>query len=204
MLHEGLERLVDESRLYHSMLKPEAGEGRVGVRLTDTGEESTLVLGEEIAVMEGLDRPHVVIAMESTVFAGLLAGDADFGALIGRSRASDIRPINLMFPDPSKAAEAWEKAKPLMNFFFSPGRVKTGLRSSWYHVPRGTTLNEAGEADPYPQIFIILEGSGRLTLDEEAVEVEASKAYYVPPDSVHLVEAGTDVTLIWMAWDTPP
>ena len=227
MLHEGLERLVDESRLYHSMLKPEAGEGRVGVRLTDTGEESTLVLGEEIAVMEGLDRPHVVIAMESTVFAGLLAGDADFGALIGRSRASDIRPINLMFPDPSKAAEAWEKAKPLMNFFFSPGRVKTktlspryageahgghpiplvywdGLRSSWYHVPRGTTLNEAGEADPYPQIFIIREGSGRLTLDEAAAEVEASKAYYVPPDSVHLVEAGTDVTLIWMAWDTPP
>ncbi|NIO00158.1 MAG: hypothetical protein GTN93_33615, partial [Anaerolineae bacterium] len=88
------------------MLKPGAGESRVGVRLTDTGEASTLVLGEEIAVTDGLDRAHVVIAMESAVFAGLLAGEADFGALIGRSRASDVRPINLEFLDPSKAAEA--------------------------------------------------------------------------------------------------
>jgi mannose-6-phosphate isomerase-like protein (cupin superfamily) len=227
MLHKGLERLVDESRLYHSMLKPGIGESRIGVMLTDTGEASTLVLGEEITVTDGLDRAHVVVTMESAVFAGLLAGEADFGALIGRSKASDIRPINLEFPDPSRAPEAWGRAKPLMNFFFSPGRVKSktlspryageahgahpiplvywdGLRSSWYHVPRGATLNEAGEADPYPQLLVILEGNGRLVLDEEVVVAEMGKAYYVPPDSVHMVEAETDVTLIWIAWDTPP
>ncbi|NIO00159.1 MAG: cupin domain-containing protein, partial [Anaerolineae bacterium] len=68
----------------------------------------------------------------------------------------------------------------------------------------GATLNEAGEADPYPQLFVILGGRGRLVLDEMVVEVEAGRAYYVPPDSVHMVEAGTDVTLIWIAWDTPP
>ena len=165
--------------------------------------------------------------MESTVFRRLLAGEADFGALIGRSKASEVRPINLEFPDPSKMLEAWRKAKPLMNFFFSPGLVKSktlspefageahgahpiplvywdGLRSSWYHVPRGTVLNEAGEADPYPQLFVILEGGGRLVLDEEAAEVEAGRAYYVPPNSVHMVEALTDMRLIWIAWDTPP
>ncbi|MCK4437827.1 hypothetical protein KAV47_02030, partial [Candidatus Bathyarchaeota archaeon] len=102
MLNEGLHRFVDESRLYHSMLKPEEGESRVGVRLTDTGEASTIVLGEEITVIRGLDEPHVILTMESTVFRRLLAGKADFGALIGRSKASDIRPINLEFPDPSK------------------------------------------------------------------------------------------------------
>lgn len=227
MLHEGLERLVEESRLYHSTLKPGVGESRVGVRLTDTGEASTVVLGEEVTVREGLDRPQVVITMESAIFMGLLEGDADFGALIGRSKASDTRPINLEFPDPSKAAEAWGRAKPLMNFFFSPGRVKSktlspryageahgghpiplvywdGLRSSWYHLPLGATLNEAGEADPYPQLIVVLEGGGRLVLDEETVEVEEGKAYYVPPDSVHMVEAETDITLIWIAWDTPP
>ncbi|HUV53616.1 MAG TPA: cupin domain-containing protein [Candidatus Krumholzibacteriaceae bacterium] len=226
MLNEGLHRFVDESRLYHSMLKPEEGESRVGVRLTDTGEVSTIVLGEEITVVMGLDEPHVVLTMESTVFRRLLAGEADF-ALIGRSKASDIRPINLEFPDPSKMLEAWRKAKPLMNFFFSPGLVKSktlspefageahgahpiplvywdGLRSSWYHVPRGTVLNEAGEADPYPQLFVILEGGGRLVLDEEAAEVETGRAYYVPPNSVHMVEAETDMRLIWIAWDTPP
>ncbi len=51
---------------------------------------------------------------------------------------------------------------------------------------------------------MILGGRGRLVLDEMVVEVEAGRAYYVPPDSVHMVEAGTDVTLIWIAWDTPP
>lgn len=227
MLYEGLHRFVDESRLYHSMLKPEEGESRVGVRLTDTGEASTIVLGEEITIIRGLDEPHVILTMESTVFRRLLAGEADFGALIGRSKASEVRPINLEFPDPSKMLEAWRKAKPLMNFFFSPGLVKSktlspefagdahgahpiplvywgGLRSSWYHVPRGTVLNEAGEADPYPQLFVILEGGGRLVLDEMAAEVEAGRAYYIPPNSVHMVKAETDMRLIWIAWDTPP
>ena len=227
MLYEGLHRFVDESRLYHSMLKPEEGESRVGVRLTDAGEASTIVLGEEITVIRGLDEPHVILTMESTVFRRLLAGEADFGALIGRSKASEVRPINLEFPDPSKMLEAWRKAKPLMNFFFSPGLVKSktlspefagdahgahpiplvywgGLRSSWYHVPRGTVLNEAGEADPYPQLFVILEGGGRLVLDEMAAEVEAGRAYYIPPNSVHMVKAETDMRLIWIAWDTPP
>ena len=227
MLHEGLKWFVDESRLYHSMLKPDEGESRAGVRLTDTGEASTLVLGEEIAVTEGLDMPHVVLTMESDVFRRLLAGEADFGALIGRSKASDIRPINLEFPDPSKALEAWKKAKPLISFFFSPGLIKSktldpkyageahgahpiplvywdGLRSSWYHVPRGAVLNEAGEADPYPQLFVAIEGHGRLVLDMEAVEAEAGRAYYIPPNSVHMVEAETDIKLIWIAWDTPP
>jgi mannose-6-phosphate isomerase-like protein (cupin superfamily) len=227
MLYLGLKRFVDESRLYYSMIKPEEGESRVGVRLTDTGEASTVVLGEEITVKGGLDKPHVVITMESDVFRRLLAGDADFGAMIGRSKASDVRPINLEFPDPSRASEAWEKVKPLMNFFFSPGLVKSktlspgyageahgahpiplvywdGLRSSWYHVPRGKTLNKAGEADPYPQLFIVLDGGGTLVLGEGTVEVEAGKAFYVPPDSVHMVEAETDISLIWIAWDTPP
>ena len=227
MLYEGLHRFVDESRLYHSMLKPEEGESRVGVRLTDTGEASTIVLGDEITIIRGLDEPHVILTMESTVFRRLLAGEADFGALIGRSKTSEVRPINLEFPDPSKMLEAWRKAKPLMNFFFSPGLVKSktlspefagdahgahpiplvywgGLRSSWYHVPRGTVLNEAGEADPYPQLFVILEGGGRLVLDEMAAEVEAGRAYYIPPNSVHMVKAETDMRLIWIAWDTPP
>ena len=227
MLHEGLQRFVDESRLYHSTLKPKEGESRVAVRLTDTGEASTIVLGEEVTVSSGLDEPHVILTMESTVFKTLLAGEADFGALIGRSKASDVRPINLEFPDPTKMLEAWEKAKPLMNFFFSPGLVKSktlspeyageahgahpiplvywdGLRSSWYHVPQGTVLNESGETDSYPQLFVILEGGGRLVLDEMAAEVKSGRVYYIPPNSVHMVKAENDMKLIWIAWGTPP
>ncbi len=78
-----------------------------------------------------------------------------------------------------------------------------GLRYAWYHIPAGNTLNDAGERDPYPQAFVILKGAGRLRLDNDTVELAINHTYYIPKGSVHMVDAATDMELLWIAWDTP-
>jgi mannose-6-phosphate isomerase-like protein (cupin superfamily) len=165
--------------------------------------------------------------MKSTTFQQIIDGNADFGALIGRSRMSDIRPINVEIRNPDRFPEALETVKSLMNGFFIPGRVKVrklskeyagsahgakpipitywqGLRYSWYHVPSGAVLNQEGEKDPYPQAFLILKGNGVLELEEESLKVETGNVYYIPPNGLHKLHSETDIEMTWLAWDTPP
>ncbi|MBN2231172.1 MAG: cupin domain-containing protein, partial [Candidatus Thorarchaeota archaeon] len=76
-------------------------------------------------------------------------------------------------------------------------------RTSWYHIPRGSVLNEAGEKDPWPQAFILLKGKGRMILDDSIVALEPSAIYYIPRNVLHQVHADEDIELIWIAWDAP-
>jgi mannose-6-phosphate isomerase-like protein (cupin superfamily) len=165
--------------------------------------------------------------MQSTIFEKIMEGEADFGALIGRSRLSDLRPINFEINIPERFSEAFETVKALMNGFFIPGKIKVrklskeyagsahgakpipitywdGLRYAWYHVPAGEVLNRDGEKDAYPQAFLILKGRGVLELEEESLKVEAGKVYYIPPNGIHKLHAETDVEMTWLAWNTPP
>ena len=223
---EGLGRLLRDSELYRDQLTREEPV-RIGLRLTDTGEEATLGFGEGLTLEPGLKAPAVTLTMDSGVFRGIMDGSRDFGAMIGRSRMSDVRPINYQLNDPGRLGDALETVKALMTVFFTPGRVKVrplrrelagdahgahpiplvywlGLRTAWYHVDRGETLNEEGERDPYPQCLVPLEGGGVLTLEQEELALEPGNAYYVPPGSVHKVRTEAGLTLLWLAWDTPP
>ena len=56
-LAEKLRRFAVEAELYAGLMRPEKGEVRVAVRLTDSGEAATLVLGEKIEVVEGSEGP---------------------------------------------------------------------------------------------------------------------------------------------------
>jgi len=226
MLIEGLGRLLRDAELHMVQLtrrKPV----RIGFRLTDTGEEATLGLGESLTLESGLKAPAVTLTMESGVFKDIMDGSKDFGAMIGRSKMSDIRPINYQLNDAGRLGDAMETIKAMMTVFFTPGRVKVrplrrklagdahgahpiplvywqGVRAAWYHVDQGETLNEEGERDPYPQCVIPLEGSGALTLDKEELVIHPGNAYYVPPGSAHKVRTMDGLTLLWLAWDTPP
>jgi hypothetical protein len=122
---------------------------------------------------------------------------------------------------------ALETMKALMTVFCTPGRVKVrairkelagdahgahpiplvywqGIRAAWYHVGPRETLNEEGERDMYPQCVIPLEGRGVLMLEQENPTLEPGNAYYVPPGSIHKVRTKAGLTLLWLAWGTPP
>lgn len=219
--------LVEGSELYLNQLRLDDGEVRIGFMLSDTGEAATLNVGKVLTVSKGGVEQDLLIEMSSSVFTSILHGNADAAALMARSSMSDIRPINFKIVNTEKAGQVWETAKSFMNVFFLPGRIKSkplgkefageahgarpiplaywnGMRSAWYHVPEGSTLNEDGERDPYPQAFVVLNGEGKLILEGETCKLERGTVYYIPVDSVHIVSAETEIELIWIAWDTPP
>jgi mannose-6-phosphate isomerase-like protein (cupin superfamily) len=226
-LIEGLKSLVDDMALYMDQLEHLQGELRISVKLTDTGEEATIVVGDGIRVEEGAGDLDMRINMEEATFDRVLKGEADFGALIGRSRMSDVRPINPEFLNPERVSATFEALKVMMNVFFTPSRHKVkelrselagdahgahpiplvywdGLRFAWYLIRRGEVLNEAGERDPYPQVVIPLKGSGTIVLDGDENELRPNTAVYIPANSLHQIRAEEDVEALWLAWKAPP
>ena len=211
MLLEGLKRLINDSELYTDQLKTE-NPINIGFRLLDTNEEAALIVHDKVTVAEDVSNSIVILTMQSTTFNKILDGEADFAALIGRSRMSDIRPINYEIKNPERFNEAFETMKALMNVFFIHGKVKIrklskelagsahgahpipivyrkGLRYAWYHIAGGEVLNVGGEKDPYPQAFLLLKGKGVLELEETSLVLEPGKVYYIPPNSLHKVHA---------------
>lgn len=77
-----------------------------------------------------------------------------------------------------------------------------GLRSCWYLVKAGETLNREGETGPWPQMFIILKGRGRARVHYEEFEIETKTAIYIPKDSIPQIFAEEDVELIWISWQS--
>ncbi|UCH57974.1 MAG: cupin domain-containing protein [Candidatus Bathyarchaeota archaeon] len=225
MLGQILGHLIEDVELYADLLSAE-GVVRVAVALTDTGEGATIVVGDEIGVLEGSVDPDIRLTMESGALREMLDGKADFGALISRSRMSDVRPINFQLMNPEKASAAIEALKT-MGLLFPPGRIKVkelrrelagdahgahpmplvywdGIRFAWYVIDAGEVLNEEGERDPYPQAMVILKGKGVISLDEVEMELRPGTVVYIPVNSVHRISAEEDVELLWLAWKTPP
>ena len=219
-----LNQLVEEASLYNNLIQSIGEESNVGIKLEDTNETATLVIGERINVEEGLRDPIVNIIMTSGILEKIVNREADAFALAGRSHMDEVRPINFEFVQLERAAEAMELIKALGTFFFIPGRIKTkqlqlefvgeahgakpiplvywkGLRSAWYHIDAGSILNEGGEKDPWPQLFTILSGKGKALVDDKEFEISPNMVVYIPRDCIHQVIAEENIELIWIAWD---
>lgn len=215
---------MEDCELYEELFKM-VGEARIALLLTDPEESATLVFGEGgIEVIEDLEEPDILLRMERPIFETILKGEADFGALLSRASSSKERLIGLEVLNPERI-EALEALRAIL-LFFTPGRVKrkklraelageahgghpipllywNGVRVAWYLVKEGATLNPEGERDPYPQLFILLNGKGRLRLEEGEIGLEPNTAIYIPPNSLHQLKALEDLKLLWIAWQTP-
>ena len=224
-LVDELRRLIGEAKLYVDQIV-QGNPVKIGFRLTDTGEEATLKIDGGLAVVKGLENPDLLLTMERGAFEGMAGGEAIYGALIGRSRASESRPIDFQLLNPGNAPATVEALKSL-GFLFTPGRVKfldlkkelageahgahpiplvyhEGVRFSWYHIGQGETLNEDGEKDPYPQVIVVNRGRGVLTFEDGDVGLVPGRVAYIPVNSLHKVRAEEDLELLWLAWKTPP
>lgn len=225
-LIEILNQLLSDCELYLEALNVSDREISAGIELTDTHQTATIVVADSVTITDGLNDPAFKITMTEELLEKAMKGQVDLFALGGRSRMDEARPVDFEFYDKTRMKESMELIYRLGIFFFVPGRVKsrqmklelTGkahganplplvywkdLRTAWYHVSKGSVLNEDGEKDPYPQAFIVLKGNGRLVLEDLEVSIGPQNTYYIPQGSMHQVHAEEDVELIWMAWDAP-
>jgi hypothetical protein len=113
--------------------------------LTDIGEEATLTLRDKIEVGGGSDEADLRMTMERRIFDEVLRRESDFGALMGRSRMSDVRPINLQFLKPERAFAITDTLKATITFF-TPGRVKVKELS-------GRFAGSTHDAHPIPLVY---------------------------------------------------
>ena len=225
-LSDGLHTLIEDAESYADIMKYEDEKINVEIHLTDSRESATLIVGNEISLIEGSHNPDMRITMEADIFNRILSGEADFGALIGRSKMSDIRPINGEFLNPKKSSQLMEVLYAFMTVFFTPGKVKIrqlrkdfagdahgahpipivywdGVRYAWYVINKGEILNEAGERDSYPQAFVLLKGEGTVSLENIQIDIEPNKVIYIPKNAVHKIIAKEEIELLWLAWNTP-
>ena len=68
-------------------------------------------------------------------------------------------------------------------------------------MKKGEILNKEGERDPWPQLFMILQGKGKCVVGGMELGIEPSLVVYVPKNTVHQLMAEEDTTLIWLAWE---
>lgn len=224
-LMDGVRKLPEDSSLYIDLIRgEEMPEVRVCIRLVDVDEAVTLVFGEGTDIVEGCFSPDIEIEMDSKILEKILQGKADAFALAARARGDEVRPVEFKINN----LEALESGKALLTYLFAPGKagkVKMrrlceelageahgahpiplaywdGFRSSWYLVKAGETLNREGEADPWPQMFIVLKGRGRAKVHDEEFEIEPKTAIYIPKDGIHQIFAMEDVELIWISWQS--
>jgi len=224
-LIDGLRQLTDDALEYVEQITTSEPVS-VEIVLTDVQENATLHIHNKITLQEGSHNPDARILMTKTVFNNILAGKADFGALIGRSKYSEKRPIDFDIINTTKTNQIMSTLYTLMTFFFTPGKPKIkklnrslageahgahpiplvygdGLRSGWYTIDEGETLNESGEKDPYPQVFVIIKGRGEAQIGDARVTLEPDSAVYIPVNASHSVTALETMQLLWLAWNTP-
>lgn len=219
-----LRQLLKDASLYMDLISPATQETRVCVKLSDTLESATIVVANEMNVIDGPVNPDATIIMKSIVLRDIAEGKADAFALAGRGRADEKRSIEFEIHTRERAKELWEVGKALLTYFFTPGEIKikdlsperaghahgahpiplvywNGIRYSWILVKAGETLNEEREKDPWPQTFIILEGEGKAIIGNVTFQIEPQTAIYVPTNSIHQTIAEEDIKLLWLAWN---
>ena len=225
ILVEGLRKLVEDSEHYSDHIQREAPIN-IEFHLTDTDEKATLTISKTLSVNQGSHNPDIKLTMKKETFNKIISGESDFGSMIGRSKISDKRPIDMKFINRDKTKQIMSTLYALMNHFFFFLRLKVKkldkkfagyahgahpiplvywdeIRSAYYHIDEGETLNEAGEKDPYPQVLVLIKGEGVAYIGGKMVEVSAGEAVYIPVNTIHKITAEEDMELIWIAWKTP-
>ncbi|MBN2230316.1 MAG: hypothetical protein JW779_12075, partial [Candidatus Thorarchaeota archaeon] len=173
-----LNQLLVDAYLYLDLLRVSDDPINAGFEMTDTGETATMIISESISIQSGLIEPAFKLILTEDLLRQALNKEVDLFSLAGRAHINDKRPVDFEFIDRKRMKESMETLYRLATFFTIPGPVKwkklsldyagtahgarpiplvywKDLRTSWYHIPRGSVLNEAGEKDPWPQAFIL-------------------------------------------------
>jgi len=170
--------------------------------------------------------PQIVFTFTKNTLFDIYSGKMTGFTAIGRENISDKTPLDFELAPGAQMTEAFmDKMYGFIQQFFNPTIPETitldkshsrqvhgahaipmfyhtGFRSGWYQIDKGEKLNNEGDINPFSQAFVIIQGHGYAKIREITQEVGAGKAYFIPPDSDHVLwnEEETPLQLIYLAW----
>lgn len=182
----------------------------VPVRITETCQEE----------------PQLIFYFSKETLSAIYSGKMNGLTAMGRENMSDQTPLDVSLgKDGSMTPAVMQQLLTFVQRFFNPTlpeKVKfnksfarlvhggwaipmfyhSGFRSGWYQLDKGQRLNEPGDVNPFQQAFVIISGQGYAKIGENSLEVRAGEAYYIPPQSDHVLwnEDSEPLQLIYLAW----
>jgi len=78
--------------------------------------------------------------------------------------------------------------KTILRELFHPDKADISFRYSLAHATLNPGQSSMDHRLKTSEVYYILEGKGRMHVDEEAEEVQAGQAVYIPPGAIQKIE----------------
>lgn len=199
---------------------------KVRFHIQDADESYTVIAKDGEVTVQGSSDINVDASFTTTkkTLNDILTGKLTAFTAAGKAHVSDAAPLDWEIPyayepekmkdlyfflmhffntsEPEKIPLGEEHARRVHGAHAIPLYYHPGFRSAWYMVKKDDQLNEAGDTNPFPQAMVIIDGKGHAKIGEKTVKVKEGEAYYVPPNTDHVVwtEEESPLILIWFAW----
>lgn len=172
------------------------------------------------------EEPQIIFSFSEATLTKIYTGEMTGLTAMGRENMNDHTPLDFTLGNNVSMTPAlMAKLLAFIQRFFNPShpeKVKleksaarlvhggwgipmfyhSGFRSGWYQLDKGQNLNEPGDVNPFHQAFVIISGHGYAKISENSIKVSEGEAYYIPPQSDHVLwNDGPDpLCLIYLAW----
>lgn len=183
--------------------------------------------GEQLEITKSCQKgPQIIFSLSQETLSAIYSGETTGLTAMGRENISDQTPLDFtlgkdvnMTPDlmanllafvqrffnptlPEKVTLDKSSARFVHGGWAIPMFYHSGFRSGWYQLDKGQRLNEPGDTNPFQQAFIIISGNGYAKIGDNSVDVTAGEAYYIPPQTEHILwnEDPEPLCLIYLAW----
>ena len=183
--------------------------------------------GESLQITKSCQvEPQIIFSFSEETLLAIYTGKMTGLTAMGRENISDRTPLDFSLGENvSMTPDLMAKLLTFVQRFFNPTHPEkvifnkssarlvhggwgipmfyhSGFRSGWYQLDQGQRLNEPGDVNPFEQAFVIISGKGYAKIGENSVEVREGEAYYIPPQSEHLLwnDNPEPLCLIYLAW----
>jgi len=198
-------------------------------KLTPDNKEWFLSLkpGHPMIITETCQKePQIIFSFSKETISRVYTGEITGLTAMGRENMSDQTPLDFSLGKGVRMTPAlMQQLLSFVQRFFNPTHPEkinldktsarlvhggwaiplfyhSGFRSAWYQLDKGQKINEPGDVNPFQQAFVIYSGHGYAKIGENSLEVHAGEAYYIPPQSDHILwnEDPEPLQLIYLAW----